>query len=52
MKKIFAALVATLATVQSASRVVAALEFGDKPLRRDLERLGIDPARFAAVRHA
>ena len=52
MKNLFASLVALLATVRSASRVVAALDVGGRPARADLERLGIDPARFASVGHA
>lgn len=52
MKTLLASLAATLATVLSASRVVSALEFGDRPARSDLERLGIDPARFSSIGHA
>ena len=50
MKNILASIADTLSIVHSASRVVSAIQLGDTPNRRDLERLGIDPVRFASLR--
>jgi hypothetical protein len=44
-------LVAAAELLAAAARVAGAVEGGRPPHGRDLDRLGVDPARFAAIRH-
>ena len=49
MKTLLNSVRSTLLSIHSASRVVAALQAGVSPRRRDVLRLGMDPAAFARV---
>lgn len=43
-------LVAAAEVLAAAGRAAGAVEGGWSPLRRDLDRLGVDPAQFATIR--
>lgn len=42
-------LIRALALLAAAARAAAAAEAGRPPARRDLDRLGVDPAAFASI---